>query len=484
MSLFEVIGNGELGGKGEWTRKAIEAGLKFPDTFVISTEVFDSAKFIWEDEELLDGDSGLGNKFDSELERVLRYFADKPVAIRSSVTVEDGYAATCAGMFPTKFTRFRQYPETLDGFKRQLFWEFFCSIFGEDQKAYMEKHNLQQPKVAVEVQKLVGSYVKPMPPRFPEGGMAPRLAGYFNTMYPAKHILGIVRGMGTGAVGRIKSPTFHFSPQGDLIEFMDKQSSFDFFCYWTKVLKSMEMDSGNPVLVAMNRASGLDLTINHNYAESIFKALGAVEGHLRQRFDFGSEFGSDIEWAVENNIDEITYLQFRPVKRRKGSLTFPDVPSLIQPYSMVGMGRKDITKVVDMSENRYVHGLSGYEKLRQFNENNKGYLLIAPRGTFYTGTMVGSCTEIPYSAFYNAGLILCPEKEGFFGSGADHFALICNDDDIFYIDCCFKGENPLKLKGDIQIDDENLFVYERELTAIVNANLGKATLFENPGFKI
>ena len=232
-SQIHLIGSGEIGGKarglafvmdhlekgGELTQ--YQSFLRFPDSTVITTEVFDA--FMEENSleaVILAGCTSelslqeLGNRivdspFPMQWREALIPFLERetrPLAIRSSSVTEDNTDHSFAGIYLSDFLPNRgplkqRLDELVHAVKR-----VYASTFNPNARAYRKRHGLdwRNEKMAILMQNMIGS-------QYSHGLFYPLVGGVaFSTNYypwttrlkPEDGIVRLVVGTGTRAVGR------------------------------------------------------------------------------------------------------------------------------------------------------------------------------------------------------------------------------------------------------------------------------------------
>ncbi len=232
-SQIHLIGSGEIGGKarglafvmdhlekgGELTQ--YQSFLRFPDSTVITTEVFDA--FMEENsletmilagctselslQEL--GTRIVDSPFPMQWREALIPFLERetrPLAVRSSSVMEDNTDHSFAGIYLSDFLPNRgpleqRLDELVHAIKR-----VYASTFNQNARAYRKRHGLdwRNEKMAILMQNMIGS-------QYSHGLFYPLVGGVaFSTNYypwttrlkPEDGIVRLVVGTGTRAVGR------------------------------------------------------------------------------------------------------------------------------------------------------------------------------------------------------------------------------------------------------------------------------------------
>ena len=232
---FARIGDGSLGGKGRGLafidsflkrnklfKKYKDVNISIPRTVVLTTEIFDEfiekhrlINFVAEghtDEEIL-------KEFTSKLLPLrvlqdLKRFLDvekKPVAVRSSSTLEDSHYQPFAGIFSTYML-----PNTGD--ERMLLMlsnaikSVFASAFFKNSRAYLEAtaHSVEESKMAVILQEVVGKQYEDV--YFPTFSGVARSINFYplGNEKPHEGIANIALGLGELIVGG--GQALRFSP--------------------------------------------------------------------------------------------------------------------------------------------------------------------------------------------------------------------------------------------------------------------------------
>ncbi|MFC2078536.1 PEP/pyruvate-binding domain-containing protein [Candidatus Bipolaricaulota bacterium] len=232
-SGIHLIGSGEIGGKARglaFVMDRIEKGvqltqyqsfLRFPDSIVITTEVFDA---FMEENNLEDtiqaGCSGeissdeLGKRivaspFPEQWQAVLVSFLEKeerPLAVRSSSIMEDDTHHSFAGIYLSEFLPNRgSIEQRLDDLTHAV-KRVYASTFNANARAYRKRHRLdwRNEKMAILVQNMIGSQYSHSLFYPLVGGVAFSINYYPWTtrLTPEDGIVRLVVGTGTRAVGR------------------------------------------------------------------------------------------------------------------------------------------------------------------------------------------------------------------------------------------------------------------------------------------
>jgi len=232
-SQIQLIGSGEIGGKarglafvmdhlergGELTQ--YQSFLRFPDSTVITTEVFDTfmnANGL--EATILAGCTSelslqelesriVSSPFPKQWREALIPFLERetrPLAVRSSSVMEDNTDHSFAGIYlsdflPNRGSMEQRLDELTHAIKR-----VYASTFNTNARAYRKRHELdwRNEKMAILVQNMIGS-------QYSHGLFYPLVGGVaFSTNYypwttrlkPEDGIVRLVVGTGTRAVGR------------------------------------------------------------------------------------------------------------------------------------------------------------------------------------------------------------------------------------------------------------------------------------------
>jgi len=232
-SQMDLIGSGEIGGKARglaFVMDHLERGgeltqyqqfLRFPDSIVITTEVFDAfmeensleATILAGCTETLSlkemGNRIIASSLPMRWRDALIPFLERetrPLAVRSSSVMEDNTSHSFAGIYLSDFLPNRgPMQQRLDELAHAI-KRVFASTFNPNARAYRKRHGLdwRNEKMAVLVQNMIGS-------QYSHGLFYPLVGGVaFSINYypwtlrltPEDGIVRLVVGTGTRAVGR------------------------------------------------------------------------------------------------------------------------------------------------------------------------------------------------------------------------------------------------------------------------------------------
>jgi hypothetical protein len=455
MGIELIIGKGDFGGKGRWLSVAERAGIKIPRTAIITTDVHDSVSSVVRDEHGIPLIDSIGDDFDRELKELVRMFGDVPVAVRSSATSEDSFQCTSAGIYDTLFRNLGDPDWAVSSLKRDSIPLIILSTYHDNAVAYRKKMGLPEPRMAIVVQEIIGDVDRYNRLRLHMDAFHPNMSGYYNTMFSEKNILAVVHGLGTRAVRGDKVPIFNIDPKTNaIISSHTSQDGLDYYCLYTHSHKNLRTHPSEIGLLEARRISDMLHSIDDRFRK---------EGHIP------ASYGSDIEYAVRHPEDEEPFfLQGRPVPKIYQKLVIPR-NSIVRSSAMHGFGQKSFSTVVDV---RNCYEWDG--GLTQINENIKDYLLLL--GPYQLSKPSKMMTRaIDYHNFYNAGGVLVDGPAGVYLSGAEHFALVCHDTDILFI------EGELSAKGKAYLgpvpENHKAVVREKELLMMVDSNSDAGGLF-------
>ena len=239
---FDLVGSGEIGGKARgllFAMDYIEQGgtltqyqpfLRFPDSTVITTEIFDDfmqandlesavlAGCTGELELQELGRSIVASAFPRHWREALIAFLEKetrPLAVRSSSVMEDDTDHSFAGIYLSDFLANRGSMEHRLDELIHLIKRIYASTFSPDARAYRKRHGLDwhNEKMAILIQNMIGSHYAhdlfyPL-----VGGVAFSINYYpwTNRLKMDDGVVRLVVGTGTRAVGREYARVF--SPQ-------------------------------------------------------------------------------------------------------------------------------------------------------------------------------------------------------------------------------------------------------------------------------
>ena len=232
---FARIGEGSLGGKGRGLafidsflkrhklfNKYEDVNISIPRTVVLTTEVFDEfiekhhlINFVAEnhtDEEILNEFTSKPlQKWVIEDLKVFLDFEKRPIAIRSSSTLEDSHYQPFAGVFATYMLPNTEKSRMVEMVSNAI-KSVFASAFFESAKAYLKAtaHSLEESKMAVILQQVIGAQYDNL--YYPNiSGVARSINFYpIGNEKPNEGIANIAMGLGEIIVGG--GQTLRFSP--------------------------------------------------------------------------------------------------------------------------------------------------------------------------------------------------------------------------------------------------------------------------------
>lgn len=480
MSTLEIIGQEEIKGKAHWIRIGHKARLRSPDTTIVSSDALEEIVALctkipfranWAEVEAEEAEHKGKHKL--QFMNTLKRLNNRPFFIRGAGSFEDVYGLTPAGLF-------RSVPYKYDCHTDADFtWQFLsicnfqfeallASATDPNIMAYCRKHHLPPPRMSAIIQPVVGPSLDTSisVPATSFEKYSPYQSGYFNTMFPDRTILGLVRGLGTVAMLGRDGPVFHFSPSGELIAGSAKQYRLD----------SIRLATGG-----IDNQFLTDITITGDEAQKVYTDLTRMAATFAKAAELLPEYGVDIEYAYARPNDAPFFLQGRPVRRRSESLHVPESATLlIKPDYGLGFGVKHTTTVVDLTANYSRIFREGFRQLIEFNERNSGYFLIVPAENNQWKHESGLGLE--YAQFYNAGGILSlisgDREKSTRLSDANHFALICNDSDIMYMEADITPEQGSALRLQPREDyPEELQVRKQDLILMVDGNKNRSGIY-------
>jgi hypothetical protein len=156
-------------------------------------------------EDMLHGE--LPEEVRSELERMLDYFGQYPILVRSSSMLEDGYGNAFAGKYDSLFLVNQGAPETrLDELEKAI-CRVFASTMSEDALTYRRQRGLDdlEEPMALLLQRVCGRYHDRF--YFPDVagvGVSRNTFVWDESMDPGAGMVRLVMGLGTRAVDRIE----------------------------------------------------------------------------------------------------------------------------------------------------------------------------------------------------------------------------------------------------------------------------------------
>jgi hypothetical protein len=156
-------------------------------------------------EDMLHGE--LPEEVRSELERMLDYFGQYPILVRSSSMLEDGYGNAFAGKYESLFLVNQGAPETrLDELGKAI-CRVFASTMSEDALTYRRQRGLDdlEEPMALLLQRVCGRYHDRF--YFPDVagvGVSRNTFVWDESMDPSAGMVRLVMGLGTRAVDRIE----------------------------------------------------------------------------------------------------------------------------------------------------------------------------------------------------------------------------------------------------------------------------------------
>jgi len=411
-SKVHLIGDGEIGGKARglvFVMQAIERGypltdythlLRFPDSVVVSAEVFDDfidANHLRED--VAAGCTGELTLEDLEARIIaapfpkrwippLRSFLEsetRPLAVRSSSVMEDDPDHSFAGIYLSDFLANRG---SLDGRLHSLIHlikRVYASTFAPNARAYRKRHRLDwhHEKMAVLIQNMIGS-------QYSHGLFYPLVGGVaFSRNYypwstrlrPEDGVVRLVVGTGTRAVGREYARVFSprlpgLRPEGNDLRIIVRhsQETVDVLDMTAGVLTQTKLNKlDNPLLTRICSVVSQDGTVSEPLSSAAMvssndRLLASftrfIEGEsimpftplirdILSRLQTLVGYDVDIEFAVEFSGLEASsegcplfyLLQARPLGNRPEHqrIEIPDVPherSIVECKDVLGNGRR------------------------------------------------------------------------------------------------------------------------------------------------
>ncbi|MHB1397195.1 MAG: PEP/pyruvate-binding domain-containing protein [Trichloromonadaceae bacterium] len=232
-----MIGNGFLGGKAVGmllARQILRQDSSFPwgeylephDSFFIGSNVFYSylvhngwwqlfmqhktaAGYFSAAQEL--GQKMLHGSFPDavrdDLQKMLEYFGQYPIIVRSSALLEDGFGNAFAGKYDSFFLANQGSPEERYQQLEEAIRKVFASAMSEDALSYRQQRGLDQleEQMALLVQRVSGCYRKHY--YFPDlagVGVSHNTFVWDRQMDPKAGMLRLVLGLGTRAVDRVE----------------------------------------------------------------------------------------------------------------------------------------------------------------------------------------------------------------------------------------------------------------------------------------
>ena len=408
---IRLIGDGEIGGKARglvFVMRAIESGyaltkyehlLRFPDSVVVSTQVFDDFielnRLHKEVEAGCTGDLTLEEldehivsaRFPEQWIPPLRQFLEaetRPLAVRSSSIMEDDPEHSFAGIYLSDFLANRGPLDDRLTRLMHLIKRVYASTFAPDARAYRKRHRLDwhKEKMAILIQNMIGSL-------YSHGLFYPLVGGvaFSRNYYPWSSRLraedGVVRlvvGTGTRAVGREYARVFSprlpgLRPEGNDLRMIirNSQETVDVLDMAQGVLTQTKLNSlDNPLLTRICSFATEDGTVSEPLSSAAMVSSNdrllasftrLIEGESLMPFtplvrDILSRlrdligFDADIEFAVEFSGPEPSsegtplfyLLQARPLGNRPEHqrVEIPDVPTqqrVLECQDVLGNGR-------------------------------------------------------------------------------------------------------------------------------------------------
>ncbi len=447
---FRFLGNGEIGGKARGLLfvvdyLATQASLtlyddllKFPDSLVIRTDVFDEfMKKSDLDEAVLARcderfspnklyQSIVRSGFPISIRTALEDFLSseqRPLVVRSSSLMEDSAEHSFAGIYLSEFltntgSRKQRLEELLASIRR-----VYASTFGENARAYRKRHHLswQDEKMAILIQNMIGQH-------YPEDLFYPLIGGvgFSLNFYPWSERLrsedGIVRlvvGVGTRAVGREYARVFSPRIPGVRPEGSSERAVIKYSQEMVDVLDMRQRQLSHVRLSLLNNRAlqkvcsivGTDgflnepvsaLSLTGRYIASFERFIGTnsimpftpMVRELLTALQELFERPIDIEFAVnfpapgEEGSPLLYLLQARPLGGRSQHriVRLPKVShedTLLVSQRVLGNGvRKRIHDLifVDPSTYRWAEGHAIARRVGRVNDSlaDKGYVLVGP----------------------------------------------------------------------------------------------------------
>lgn len=332
---IHLIGSGEIGGKARglaFVMDHMETGgeltqyqpfLRFPDSTIITTDVFDSFMRDGHLDELVQagcqdisaletlGERIIASPFPAEWRQALIPFLERenrPLAVRSSSIMEDNTDHSFAGIYLSDFLPNRgTMDERLDALVHTI-KRVYASTFSPNARAYRKRHGLdwRNEKMAILVQNMIGS-------QYSHGLFYPLVGGVaFSINYypwttrlkPEDGIVRLVVGTGTRAVGREFARVFSPSlpglrPEGSDVQTIIRSSQ--------ETVDVLDMDLG--------RLSQRKLNALSNPLLTKICSIVADDGTLRDPFSTATMVSSDQRFVASFTrlIEGLTIMPFTPL---------------------------------------------------------------------------------------------------------------------------------------------------------------------------
>ncbi|MFQ5909492.1 MAG: PEP/pyruvate-binding domain-containing protein [Thermoplasmata archaeon] len=334
-SGFSLLGSSAVGGKSiglVFSKSAIEERvevlcehqdrLRIPRSWILATDVFDDFM------ELNNVNDIVQMKCDDEIDvpemnrriiagqlsaqcmdflRGILEEERRPLAVRSSSSLEDSLRHSFAGIYQSVFIPNDGSLEERISQLETAIKIVFISTFGDDAKEYRKKHKMawQDEKMGVLIQSMVGSH-------YPDGLYYPLFAGvgFSRNYYPwtnriksADGVARLVLGLGTRAVGRyfarVFSPAFpSLRPEGMVVE--------DIIRYSQEIADVLDYRSGLLIEEQITNLRGSNTKL-----PMICSAV-SPEGYLTDA-KFGPRNGERLLATFDSILNSNEYMPFVPI---------------------------------------------------------------------------------------------------------------------------------------------------------------------------
>jgi hypothetical protein len=379
----------------------------------------------------------LGGEFPEEIKeqfwRMLEYFGQSPIIVRSSSLLEDAFGSAFSGKYESFFcvnqgTPEKRYENFVDAVKK-----VFASTMGEDALAYRLQRGLDQndEQMALLVQRVSGAYRKHyFFPEFAGVGLSHNPFVWKEGMDPQAGMLRLVMGLGTRAVNRVENdyprivaidePLVRpLSKAGDIKRF--SQKFVDVLNLEENTLQPMPLS----VLVEKSLSTRMDLAgVRDLDAEDNLRALGRASGQIwTLTFDnlltqtpvpkllskmlqtLEKHYGKpvDIEFTInmgENEDIQINLLQCRPFQTLGQSPDAP-MPDNLEP-----------AKILIRTKGAFMGGNAAINIDRIIFVDPKAYTELAPAERYSVARLVGTLNKMLAGREKMPVLLLGPGRWG------------------------------------------------------------------------
>ncbi|MBA4366492.1 MAG: phosphoenolpyruvate synthase [Desulfobacterium sp.] len=302
-----------------------------------------------------------------QFKRMLEYFGQSPIIVRSSSLLEDAFGSAFSGKYESFFCVNQGSPETRYQHFEEAVKKIFASTMNEDALVYRLQRGLDQQneQMAILVQRVSGAYREQF--FFPEiagVGLSHNPFVWKKDMNPKAGMLRLVFGLGTRAVNRVDTDYPRIVAVDEpLVRPLSEMKDIRKFSQNYVDVLNLEDNQLQTVSVRELARKGLDtklniLSIRDTEAIENLRAVGKIEQEMRiltfdpfltdtafiktmakmlQTLESGYQYPVDIEFTVNfNQVDkiQINLLQCRPFQTF-GEGVRVEMPDPIHPDKVI-----------------------------------------------------------------------------------------------------------------------------------------------------